>query len=211
MPQAAPVAYRILKIDTFFQSQAIRQAFLREDIKATFHINYMDNTQNSNIFGRKKNMNRYCIIALTCCTITSACTKTHKPKADTSIAPKFVTEQHTFHQNAQLILQGDTISAMNVDASNELSLDQIYAPIKSGQAVIIKYTDERRRSYTMANIGQPLDIIFLNSEKTVVHIEHQPAYSTTRFHSFEYAQYAILTETNLCAKHNIKASDTIVF
>lgn len=156
-------------------------------------------------------MNRYCIIALTCCTIISACTNTQKNKADTSIAPKFITEQHSFHQNAQLILNGDTLSAMAVDASNELTLDQVYAPIKSGQAVIIKYADERRRSYTMANIGQPLDIIFLNSGKMVIHTELQPAYSTTRFHSYEYAQYTILTEFNMCAKHNIKESDIIVF
>ncbi len=153
------------------------------------------------------------IIGLILITAMTSCTQSTRPKADHSIAPRFVTEQPTFNENARLVFNSvDTLSAMIVDATEEQTLDQLFAPINQHQAIIARYADERRRSYTMANIGQSLDIVFLNSGKMVIHtVQHRQTYSTEAFSSFEYAQYTIILSAGNCDKKNIKECDIVEF
>lgn len=158
-------------------------------------------------------MKQTILLSLICIAVLSSCAKTPKRKADHSIAPRFVTEQPTYNENAKLVFNNtDTLSAMIVDATDEQTLDQLFTPIKQGQAIIAKYNYERRRTYTMSNIGQSIDIVFVNSEKTVIHTaRNRQSYSTQGFNSFEYSQYTIILPVGICDKKDIKECDIAEF
>ncbi len=145
--------------------------------------------------------------------IMASCSQSPRHTTDYSIAPKFVTTQPTFCENARLVLNNaDTLSAMIVDATEEQALEQFFTPINQRQAIVVKYDEERRRAYTMSNIGQSIDIVFLNSEKNVINtMQNMRPYSTQTFNSFEYAQYAIILAAGNYGKKNIKECDIVKF
>lgn len=133
-----------------------------------------------------------------------SCGNASKHKPDPNVKPKYVIEQSTFNSNGYLaICNHDTLSAMITKAHETCPLNQLYAPIKDSQAIIIKYADERRRTYSMSDIGQNLCIIFLNSNKMTIHTSMQQAYSTQQFNSYEYAKYVVLITPTAFTMHEI--------
>lgn len=144
---------------------------------------------------------------------TSSCNSTPKHKPNTNIPPTFIKPQLPFKANANIVIGqniSDTIVAMHIFDNNHQTLDKLFRQLSNNQVIIIEYPTEERRSYTMANIGQSLDIIFLNANKMVIHtVQNLAPYSTNTFTSYEYAQYAIIAKSNFCQEKSIKECDII--
>jgi uncharacterized membrane protein (UPF0127 family) len=80
------------------------------------------------------------------------------------------------------------------------------------EGMLFIFDAEERQSFWMKNTHIPLDIIFVNNEKTIVHIaENCEPYSLKPIPSFEYAKYVVEVNGGYARKHGIKVGSEIVF
>ncbi len=146
--------------------------------------------------------------------LAAGCTDGHKRQPDPSVAPLFVKPAAQFEANCSLIFMGtdgrpksDIIESMLTQTDGQQPLSTLVPMLEPQQALIVTYTDERRRTLSMSDIGQQLDVVFANAAGHVVHTApSMPAYSTQKFSSYEYAKYVIFMLPDGC--NGFKASDT---
>ncbi len=151
--------------------------------------------------------------------LLAGCSQNRKPKANPSIPPTFVKQKRTFEPNAQLFfgtpdhkLKLSMLDVMHVRVADNTRLADICSAIGPGQSIIAEYDSEQRRTLSMADVEQPLDLMFVNSAKMIVGtVSNLRAYSTEKFTSFEYAQYIIVSPAGFCAENNIAEGDFIDF
>ena len=159
------------------------------------------------------------LIILLAILLVVGCSQNRKPKADPSIPPAFVKQKRTFESNAQLFfgtpdrkLKLSMLDVMHLRVADNTRLADICSTIGPGQAIIAEYDSELRRTLSMADVEQSLDLMFVNSAKMIVGtITTLQAYSTEKFTSFEYAQYIIVSPAGFCAENNIAEGDFIDF
>jgi len=142
-----------------------------------------------------------------------------------SQAPKKSNTKNTEDRSASLNFErsvsflssaGDTLSAIGVAVAdnnterNEGLMDVRDLPENRGMLFI--FDEEQPRSFWMANTPLPLDIIFVNSDKTIVRIHHntQP-FSEKSLPSDKPAKYVIETNGGYCIAHDIQEGGKVSF
>lgn len=111
---------------------------------------------------------------------------------------------------------GDTISTIEAaiaDDDEERSqglMDVDELPADKGMLFI--FDENKPRSFWMANTPLPLDIIFVNADKTIVRIHHstQP-FSEKNLTSEQPARYVIETNAGYCVSHDIQEGMKVDF
>lgn len=106
-----------------------------------------------------------------------------------------------------------TIEAAIADDDEERSqglMDVDELPDDKGMLFI--FDENKPRSFWMANTPLPLDIIFVNTDKTIVRIHHstQP-FSEKNLTSEQPARYVIETNAGYCVSHDIQEGMKIDF
>lgn len=105
--------------------------------------------------------------------------------------------------------EGDTISTVeaaiadNNRLRSEGLMNVMHLPDNAGMLFI--FENEQARSFWMANTPLPLDIIFVNSEMTIVRIHRntQP-YSQESIQSEEPAKYVVEVNAGYTLEHDIR-------
>lgn len=115
-----------------------------------------------------------------------------------------------------LSAEGDTISTIEAavaDNDEERSqglMDVEELPDDKGMLFI--FDENKPRSFWMANTPLPLDIIFVNADKTIVRIHHstQP-FSENNLTSEKPARYVIETNAGYAISHDIQEGMKVAF
>lgn len=145
----------------------------------------------------------------------SACSQAQK-KSNTKNTEDRSTSLNFERSVSFLSAAGDTLSSIEVAVAddnserNEGLMDVRDLPENSGMLFI--FDEEQPRSFWMANTPLPLDIIFVNSDKTIVRIHHntQP-FSEKSLPSDKPAQYVIETNAGYCIAHDIQEGGKVSF
>lgn len=111
---------------------------------------------------------------------------------------------------------GDTVSTIEAaiaDDDEERSqglMDVEELPADKGMLFI--FEENKPRSFWMANTPLPLDIIFVNADKTIIRIHHstQP-FSEKNLTSEQPARYVIETNAGYCVSHDIQEGMKVDF
>lgn len=121
------------------------------------------------------------------------------------------TEEVTFLKN-----DGSEISTIEVAVAddqqkrNQGLMDVNNLPENAGMLFI--FPEEEERSFYMANTPLPLDIIFVNSDSTIVRIHHNTApFNSRQLESDEPAQYVVETNGGYCVSHDIQEGMKVRF
>lgn len=112
--------------------------------------------------------------------------------------------------------EGHVISTVRVAVADEPEernqglMDVNEMPADAGMLFI--FPDEQKRSFYMANTPLPLDIIFVNSDSTIIRIHH----NTTPFNSKllisgQPAKFVVETNGGYCVTHDIQEGMKIKF
>lgn len=84
--------------------------------------------------------------------------------------------------------------------------------LPSDAGMIFLFPDEKERSFYMANTPLPLDILFINSDSTIVRIHHNTSpFSSKQLSSGSPAQYVVETNAGYCIAHDIQEGMKIRF
>lgn len=117
---------------------------------------------------------------------------------------------------AFLTADGDTISTIETAiADDDTERSQGMMDVKdlpASKGMLFIFDENKPRSFWMANTPLPLDIIFVNSDKTIVRIHHstQP-FSEKNLTSEEPARYVIETNAGYCVSHDIQEGMKVAF
>ena len=111
---------------------------------------------------------------------------------------------------------GKSISEIEIelaDTPQKREMGLMYrTSMKENQGMLFIFDTEERQSFWMKNTEIPLDIIFVNEEKTVVHIaENCEPYSLKQIPSFEYAMYVVEVNAGYMRKNNVQVGSTIKY
>jgi len=149
-----------------------------------------------------------------------SCNSSKKPKPDPNLPPKYaITAEPKFQHQGNLWFfneKGDTLQKIKIeiadtDAKREKGL-MYRKSMQMNQGMLFIFDEERRQSFWMKNTHIPLDIIFVNANKQIVHIaEKTEPYSLKSIPSFEYAQYVVEVNAGYCKQYNIKTGNFISF
>ncbi|MTI89322.1 MAG: DUF192 domain-containing protein [Balneolaceae bacterium] len=111
---------------------------------------------------------------------------------------------------------GDTVSTIEVAIAdeqierNEGLMNIINLPEHAG--MLFTFPDETERSFWMSNTPLSLDIIYVNSDSTIVRIHHSTTpYSENQLPSDAPAQYVVETNGGYCIARDIKEGMRITF
>jgi uncharacterized protein len=146
-----------------------------------------------------------------------SCHKSHKPNAN--IAPKFVTDEPVFVKQGILNFltpEKKQISTIDIEiaeteASHEKGL-MFRKHMQYNQGMLFVFEDESRRTFWMKDTDLSLDIIFINSDKMIIHVvPNCVPYSTESIPSFEYAQYVVEVNAGFCKQNGIEVGGYIDF
>lgn len=151
--------------------------------------------------------------------ILASCTRTSKPKANPTIPPKFVETEPFFKKQGQLWFTNevqDTLAFIEIELANtdkKIETGLMYRKsMEQNQGMLFIFDDEARRSFWMKNTHIPLDIIFINTEKEIVHIASQTKpYSLQSIPSIEYAKYVVEVNAGFCSNFNITTGNHIAY
>lgn len=166
-------------------------------------------------------MKLFNIIIFTCtlCLFVTGCNKTTKPKANSSIPPKFAEIEHTFTKQGNLWFlnsEKDTISTIEIEfakTDKEIETGLMHRKsMKQNRGMLFIFHDEARRSFWMKNTHIALDIVFANSDKEIVHVaKNTTPYSLRSVPSYEYAKYVVEVNAGYCTKNGINTGNFITF
>lgn len=93
---------------------------------------------------------------------------------------------------------------------NQGLMDVTNLPNDAGMLFI--FPEEEELSFYMANTPLPLDIIFVNSDSTIVRIHHNTApFNSRQLESEEPAQYVVETNGGYCVSNDIQEGMKIRF
>ena len=108
------------------------------------------------------------------------------------------------------------INAEVADTQTEISRGLMYREeLGDEEGMLFIFDDEKDRSFWMKNTLLPLDMVFLDSEKKIVHIvnnarpcEENPCLT---YSSEKPAKYVIEVNAGFTQEHNIKVGDEVSF
>lgn len=113
-------------------------------------------------------------------------------------------------------IKGATVMVELADTKAEQTKGLMFRKsLDENEGMLFVFDSERRHSFWMKNTLIPLDMIWLNSKKEVVHIEHSappckespcPTYS-----SDQHALYVLELKGGWAIKHNLNLGDTVSF
>jgi uncharacterized protein len=83
--------------------------------------------------------------------------------------------------------------------------------VKDDEAMIFVYAEEQQMGFWMKNTHIPLDIAFLNKDKTILNVATMKAFDETSTRSTGAAMYAVEFKAGVLKKHGIKAGMKISF
>ncbi len=86
--------------------------------------------------------------------------------------------------------------------------------LPKNQGMLFMFPNEDYHQFWMIFTKIPLDIIWINSKKKIVHIENNVQPSLINFNTYgpkEKAKYALEINANLTKKHGIKIGDKVEF
>lgn len=143
-----------------------------------------------------------------------------KKKPNSNIPPKYVVSQEPKfnYQGSLSFVAGkrDTINTIDIeiadtDITRELGLMHRKS-MKIDRGMLFVFSDEARRSFWMKDTHIPLDIIFVNTNLTIIHIAYncQP-YSLKGIPSFEYAKYVVEVNAGFCREYSVSVGDEILY
>ena len=140
-----------------------------------------------------------------------SCQKNHKPKPDFTIPPKYVTTEPSFTKHGELAFlssEKKEITAIEIEiAETEATREKglmFRKHMKPNQGMLFIFPDESRRTFWMKDTDLPLDLVFVNAEKMIIHIAPNCVpYSTESIPSFEYAQYVVEVNAGYCKQNQI--------
>ncbi|MEX2604959.1 MAG: DUF192 domain-containing protein [Gracilimonas sp.] len=137
--------------------------------------------------------------------------KPDEKKIDKSGRQLEFTDEVTFLNNT-----GNEIATIKValaddnNKRNQGLMDVNELPADAGMLFI--FPDENNRSFYMANTPLPLDIIFVNSDSTIVRIHHNTTpFSSNQLPSGQPAKYVVETNGGYCVSHDIQEGMKIRF
>jgi len=147
-----------------------------------------------------------------------ACNSSKKSKPDPNKPPKYaITAEPIFQHQGNLwfldekggTLQTIKIEIADTDAKREKGL-MFRKSMGSDQGMLFVFTEERRQSFWMKNTHIPLDIIFVNANKQIVHVaENTEPYSLKGIPSFEYAQFVVEVNAGYCKRYGVRVGGEI--
>ena len=150
----------------------------------------------------------------------TSCTTSKKKKPNTKTPPKFaVINEPIFSNDGNLWftdINNDTIARIEIEiADNEAKRETGLMHrklMKNSRGMLFIFPDEKRRLFWMKETHIPLDIIFVNAERNIIHIaENTQPYSLKQIPSFEYAQYVVEVNAGYCKKKSINTDCKIDF
>jgi len=160
------------------------------------------------------------LIAIGLFLIFFSCNKTKKAKPNLDIPPKYVQKaEPVFKHQADLwflAANTDTLKQIKIElADNDKEREQglmFRRSMKPDEGMLFVFDEERRQSFWMRETHIPLDIIFVNANKEIVHIaKNCTPYSLESIPSMEYAKYVVEVNAGFCNKFDIKLGNIIVF
>ena len=168
---------------------------------------------------KKSNGNMY-IIALLIVTVSLALFFLIKPDAKTETVMQTDVLEMPFSKQGELLFIGrtasDTLAMIEIEVADD---DQKRArglmyrkSIPENGGMLFRHEMEQIQSFWMKNTYIPLDIIFVNNEKTIVTIHHNTRpMKEWSYASTEPAIYVVEVNAGYCARHNISEGDRIDF
>lgn len=118
---------------------------------------------------------------------------------------------------AKVTVEGFVLNA-DIPVSNELMAKGLAVKnqLKENEAMLFVFDDPAEHSFWMKDMKFPIDIIWLNSDGKVVHIEKnlQPCVSVLICTSYSPnidSQYVLETASNFTQRHNISVGTDIDF
>lgn len=132
------------------------------------------------------------------------------PQTPTSRTLDYVSEVSFLKSSGEVISTIQVAEAREPEERNEGLMDVLNLPENKG--MIFHFEQEEPLSFWMANTPLPLDIIFVNSDSTIVRIHHntQP-FSEGQLPSEEPAQYVVEVNAGYCMARDIKEGDKVRF
>ena len=80
------------------------------------------------------------------------------------------------------------------------------------RGMLFLFEREQKHRFTMRNTAIPLDILFIDSSKTVIGIlENTKPYANGPFSIDRASRYALEVNAGFCARNGISTGDTVVF
>ncbi len=150
----------------------------------------------------------------------SSCNREEKPRPNTSIPPKYAIQKEPMfiNQGTLSIIRNnvDTIISIEIELSDTPAKREMglmhRKSMQGNQGMLFIFDKEERQSFWMKDTHIPIDIVFVNAEKNIVHIAQncQP-YSLKSIPSFEYALYVVEVNAGFTQKHAINVGDKIGF
>lgn len=136
----------------------------------------------------------------------AACGKSKKESNSTTQKGR---ELEFTHQVTFLNQDGDEISTVEVAvADDQQERNQGLMDVTNlgnNQGMLFIFEEENELSFYMANTPLSLDIIFVNSDSTIVRIHHNTTpFSSDQLPSDEPAQFVVETNGGYCVSHDIR-------
>lgn len=150
----------------------------------------------------------------------SSCQQNKKPRPNPNIPPKYaITKDPTFKAmgNLQFLNEvNDTLANITIELADTPEKREQGLMYRHGmefnQGMLFIFDKEERQSFWMKNTHIPLDIIFVNNDKTIVHIaENCQPYSLDAIPSFEYARYVVEVNAGFAKKQGLKVGNKMNF
>jgi uncharacterized membrane protein (UPF0127 family) len=150
--------------------------------------------------------------------ITISCTESKKPKPNPNLPPKYaIKAEPKFHHQGNLHFlsrKGSEVASIKIEVADDNAKREqgmMYRKsMAANEGMLFIFPDERRRSFWMKNCHVSLDIIFVNSNKEIVHIaENCEPYSLKSIPSFEYAQYVVEVKAGYCHEFGLHVGNAI--
>ena len=164
-------------------------------------------------------MKKLSILIFTSIFLLTGCNHHKKPLPNPAIPPKFVQTEPKFQLQGKLWFVNqdkDTLSGIDIElADTEQKREKglmFRKSMKENRGMLFIFDKEERQTFWMKNTDIPLDIIFVNAEKMIVHIAPDcKPYSLEQIPSFEYAMYTVEVNAGYCTRHKIAVGDKIKY
>ena len=156
-----------------------------------------------------KSINIVLLLAVALISCNKAAPKTTVPTPD-RVLDYVSTVSFLKGSSGELISTVDVAVAQSQEERNEGLMDVRNLPQDKG--MIFLFDEEEPLSFWMANTPLPLDIIFVNSDSSIVRIHHntQP-FSEGQLLSDAPAKYVVEVNAGYCISKDIKEGDRIRF
>jgi hypothetical protein len=113
-------------------------------------------------------------------------------------------------------INGHVIRAEIADSPKEQALGLMFRKsLPENSGMLFLFEQDAKHSFWMKNTKIPLDIIWINSRKEIVHIEHSvppcPESPCLSYRPLANARYVLETNGGWTIKNGVKTGDTVNF